>query len=142
MHMTIIPISGVIVRRRFVLTLVGLLLPSLAKAQPLANGLTHRFDVTCSPEAPYVSQFWTTSGARRVSAIVNSEVKATAFLDVSADPLDDKSTVMGVVSVDLQPKQAQIIALPLTFANQAVRLRVVNQDTNSGRVIATLSVLR
>jgi hypothetical protein len=125
-----------------VLALVGLL-PSVAKAQPFVSPVTHRINVTCSPEDPYISQFWTTSGARRVSAIVNSEVKATAFWDVSADPLDDKSTVLGVVSVDLQPKQAQILALPPAFANmQAVRLRVVNQDTTFGRVIATVSVGR
>lgn len=130
-------------RRRFVLILVGLLWPSVARAQPLTDGLTHRLNVTCSPEDPYVSQFWTTSGARRISAIVNSEVKATAFLDVSADPLDDKSVVLGVVAADLQPKQAQILALPTAFAStQAVRLRVVNQDTTFGRVIATLSIVR
>jgi hypothetical protein len=131
------------VRRRFVLILAGLLLPSVAKAQPLTDTMTHRLNVTCSPEDPYVSQFWATSGARRISAIVNSEVKAMAFLDVSADPLDDKSVVLGVVSADLQPKQAQILALPPAFASmQAVRLRVVNQDTTFGRVIATLSVVR
>lgn len=130
-------------RRRFLLTFIGLLWPTVARAQQLFNGVTQRINVTCSPGDPYTSQFWPTLGARRITAIVNSEVKATAFLDMSTDPLDDKSTVLGVASVELQPKQAQILALPPAFTNvQAVRLRIVNQDETFGRVIATLSVGR
>ncbi|AGY60164.1 hypothetical protein [Gloeobacter kilaueensis] len=127
-------------RRRLLLAVVGgLFLPVAVSGQ----GFSQRIDATCAPDDPFIGQFLPARGSRRISAIVNSEVKATAYLDVTTDVLNEDSVVMGAVAAELQPKQAQILALPASFIDiQGVRLRVVNRDRTFGRVTATLNVSR
>lgn len=108
-----------------------------------ANTFSQSINSTFSAEDPLIGQFIQSWGAQAISATVRSDVKATAYLDVTGNELDDYSTVFGVASVELQPDQAQLIALPAPLLNlKAVRLRVVNRDRSFGRVWATISVTR
>ncbi|MBW4699720.1 MAG: hypothetical protein KME03_17850 [Aphanocapsa lilacina HA4352-LM1] len=138
-------------RRDLVLCLAaGWLWPVAARAQRVINypprvlGTTsQQINATCSPGDPLIGQFLPAFGAQSVSAIVNSEVQATAYLDVTSNMFDERSTVLGVSSADLQPKQSQLLVLPAFLVNiQAVRLRVVNTDRTFGTVVATISVAR
>lgn len=123
-------------RRAFFLSLA-----SMWVALPAAARTSQQINVTVGSDDTFVGQFLPARGARRISAIVNSDVKATAYLDISVDVLNEESTVMGVSSVELLPKQTQILVLPAGLVDiQAVRLRVSNRDRFFGRVIATISV--
>jgi hypothetical protein len=127
--------------RRLLLAAFG---TALACSLPaVAQVFTQRIDVTLSSDEPFVGQFLPARGARRVSAVVSSEVRATAYLDVTLDPLNSDAVVEGASSVELQPRQPQLLAIPAAFIDiQAVRLRVVNRDRTFGTVRATISVGR
>jgi hypothetical protein len=128
-------------RRTVAFVLIGsfaLTLPSFAQ-----NSFSQRIDATVLPGETFVGQFLPSRGARRISAIVRCEVKATAYLDISNDIYNEDSVVLGASSVELKPKQAQILIVPAGLVDiQGVRIRVVNEDKTFGTVYATISVSR
>lgn len=107
------------------------------------NTFSQKIDATITSGEEFVGQFLPSRGAWRISAVVRCDVRASAYLDISTDVLDERSAVLGVSTVELQPKQAQILALPAGLIDvQGVRLRVVNRDKTFGTVNATISVSR
>lgn len=107
------------------------------------QSFSQRVDATVLAGETFTGQFLPSQGAEKISAIVRSEVKATAYLDITDNTLDENNTVLGAVSVTLTPKQAQILALPAwVISIQGVRLRVVNEDSFFGNVKATITVVR
>jgi hypothetical protein len=126
-------------RRTFAFALIGslaLVLPSLAQ-----GSFSQRINATVLPGEAFVGQFLPSRGARRISAIVRCEVKATAYLDISNDIYNEDSIVLGASTVELKPKQAQILIVPAGLVDvQGVRIRVVNQDNTFGTIYATISV--
>jgi hypothetical protein len=108
-----------------------------------SQSFSQRIDTTILSGETFTGQFLPSQGAERISAIVRSEGKATAYLDITDNTLDENNTVLGAVSVKLTPKQAQILALPAwVISIQGVRLRVVNEDSSFGNVKATITVVR
>ncbi|MBC7882466.1 MAG: hypothetical protein H7Y37_14175 [Anaerolineae bacterium] len=107
------------------------------------QSFSQRVDATVLSGETFTGQFLPSQGAEKISAIVRSEVKATAYLDITDNTLDENNTVLGAVAVKLTPKQAQILALPAwVISIQGVRLRVVNEDSSFGNVKATITVVR
>ncbi|WP_218080071.1 hypothetical protein [Anthocerotibacter panamensis] len=89
----------------------------------------------------YRSLFLPSLGATRVSAIVTSEIRGTAFFDMTNNELGEQDIVYGVTEQILIPGRAIIMAVPaelLVFAR--VRLRMINEDRFFGRVRGTVSV--
>jgi hypothetical protein len=122
-------------------------------AQPTFQGSNHqqiprdrqsfsqRIDATVLSGETFIGQFLPSQGAERISAIVRSDVKATAYLDITDNTLNEDNTVLGAATVQLAPRQAQILALPAWLINiQGVCLRVVNQDNLFGNIKATITV--
>jgi hypothetical protein len=125
------------------IVLFGLGLARPAAAQFYINASTQRIDATIISGEEYATQFLPCRGARRISATVSCDVRASAYLDISDNLLDRESTVLGVSAVELLPKQAQLLILPAELVDVlGVRLRVVNRDRTFGTVRGTLSVLR
>jgi hypothetical protein len=107
------------------------------------QSFSQRIDTTILSGETFTGQFLPSQGAERISAIVRSDVKATAYLDITDNTLNEDNTVLGVATVQLVPRQTQILALPAFLINiQGVRLRVVNQDNSFGDIKATITVAR
>jgi hypothetical protein len=105
------------------------------------QSFSQRIDTTILSGETFTGQFLPSQGAERISAIVRSDVKATAYLDITDNTLNEENTVLGAATVQLAPKQTQILALPAFLINiQGVRLRVVNQDNLFGDIKATITV--
>jgi hypothetical protein len=107
------------------------------------QSFSQRIDTTILSGETFTGQFLPSQGAEKISAIVRSDVKATAYLDITDNTLNEENTVLGAATVQLVPKQTQILALPAFLINiQGVRLRVVNQDNLFGNIKATITVAR
>ncbi len=130
-------------RRREFFTGLSLLLAPATPAQTRFNQLlSQKLDTISLPGQISNTTFLSSLGARRISAIIFSEIKGRAFMDVTNNQFNDKDYVFGVTEILLIPNRSLILGLPIDYLvfNQ-VRLRILNEDKTFGRIRATLSVL-
>jgi hypothetical protein len=122
--------------------LMGLLSIPAAQAQVRGQLITQQINTICLAGSDYSSSFLQSLGASRVSAIVFSEVKGRAFLDVTNNPFNEKDFVYGIEEKPLLLNRSLLIAIPADYlVFSYVRLRVLNEDQTFGRIRGTLSVL-
>ncbi len=108
-----------------------------------AAQVKHQISISYLPGQDYAGLFLPSVGATLINAIVHSDVRGTAFFDVSNNKEEERDTVFGLVAQTLIPQRAMLIAVPPEFLGfQWVRLRFLNQDQTFGRVRATLTVWR
>lgn len=102
---------------------------------------TQNFTGSYLPGDFYASLFLPSLGARRISAIIFSEVRGTAFLDVTNNATDERDIVLGASQQNLKPGSSVLISIPAEFLvfNQ-VRLRVLNEDKKFGWVRGSLNI--